>query len=346
MRSLPSVAWRGSVFAGTVTGALAAFLAFSFSAGAAPVVVTSLVGPLQAAAGQGWAKHPDQSAGGSEAFVEGPATPPAGRGSLKMSVAASTDRALIFTVPNPGTGATAPGDEGPIKPVPWAELGGSSYSTYTTATTDTATSVTVLKFVGYQDFNSNNPLLSTGFTTLNFEPSLQGPVNANSWQTWTASGTSTVWQSNATGNFCVQATPCTLTEFAAHYSDGAWGQVQIGLGTFPPGGAAVSSFVDNVTIAEGEARFSYDFDIPAAPSSSPAPTTSAPTTTTPASSTASSPGSSTASSSAFVPGPGATGDSGNTNTPAWLIAASALGVLTLGSVATARRRRARHPHHS
>src|SRR5262245_42812937 len=82
-------------------------------------VITSFVGLLQAAAGQGWAPHPDQTAGGTEQFVTGPAPPPAGTGSLQMTAATTADRALVFTVPNPGTGATPPGSEGPFNPVAW-----------------------------------------------------------------------------------------------------------------------------------------------------------------------------------------------------------------------------------
>ncbi len=342
MRPLTSVAWRSLVFSGTVAGALAVALAFSASAGAAPVVVTSLVTPLQAAAGQGWAKHPDQSAGGSEQFVEGPATPPAGRGSLEMkTTTATTDRALIFTVPNPGSGPVPPGSIAAFIASAWSTLK-ASYSTFTTNSTSTASVVPVLKFVGYQVFNANNPLLSTGFTTLNFSPAEQSPAPApNVWQTWTLGANSTVFQSNTSDDFCTISAPCTLSAFAAHYSGGAWGQVQIGVGSGAPANAV--GYVDNVNFATATKNFSYDFELTAPPSSSAAPTTTAPTTTVSATA------SSTASSSAFVPGPGATGDTGDTNTPVWLIAATALGVLgtlTIGSVATARRRRAHHPNHS
>jgi hypothetical protein len=139
-------------------------------------------------------------------------------------------------------------------------MGGSAYSTYTTATTSVASSVPVLEFVGYQVYNTSNPLLSTGFTTLNFEPSRQGTLTANQWQTRTVSAGSTVWQSNATDSFCIQSFLFTLAQFAAHYPNGAWGQVQLGLGTFAASRAPVSGFVDNVTIAEGATKFGYNFE--------------------------------------------------------------------------------------
>src|SRR6478736_5152730 len=89
----------------------------------------------------------------------------------------------------------------------WGTTSG-SFSTFTANTANPAGSIPALKLVGYQVFNDANPLLSTGFTTLNFEGSNQGSVSANQWQTWTLGPTSTVWQSNsADASFCVQASP-------------------------------------------------------------------------------------------------------------------------------------------
>ena len=249
-----------------LAGALALTVAFAPAASAATVVIDHLVGPAQAAAGNGWAEHPDQE-GGTEEFVKGPATPPAGTGSLQLSVPTGETRALIFTVPN-GLGTA----------VAWGDLAGSGYSTYTENTANPGASVAALKFVGYQDYNTDNPVLSDGFTTLNFEPSNNGTVTANEWQPWTIDEESLVWQSN-TGddNFCVQASPCTLAEFAAHYPQGAWGQVQIGLGVLGSQGGA-TSFVDAVTIAQGATTFGYNFEAVAGPTPTPTSTsTSTPT---------------------------------------------------------------------
>ena len=180
-----------------------------------------------------------------------------------MSVPTGGTRALIFTVPN-GIGTA----------VAWADLAGSGYSTYTENTVNPSGSVAALKFVGYQDYNTDNPLLSDGFTTLNFEPAYNGTVTTNDWQTWTIDEDSLVWQSNSGDNsFCVQASPCTLAEFAAQYPEGAWGQVQIGLGN-----PDMTSFVDDVTIAEGASTFGYDFEAAASPTPTPT-STSTPTST-------------------------------------------------------------------
>ena len=60
-----------------LVGALALTVAFAPAASAATVVIDHLVGPAQAAAGNGLAVHPDQQ-GGTEEFVKAP--PPRLRG--------------------------------------------------------------------------------------------------------------------------------------------------------------------------------------------------------------------------------------------------------------------------
>jgi hypothetical protein len=241
-------------------GCLAAVLVLAVPAAAGGVTITGFVSLAQAAAGNGWAVHPDQTAGGSERFVEGPLTPPSGRGSLELSVAATSDRALVFTVPKPGARAHAPGAPGPFNPTPWGSLTGSSFSTFTANTAAPASSIPVLKFVGYHVFNAANPLQSTGFTTLNFEGSNQGSVTPDQWETWTLGPTSRVWQSNTTGGFCQIAAPCTLTEFVVQYPNGAWGQIQIGLGSGAAAGAV--GYADNVQVPDGTTTFTYDFETP------------------------------------------------------------------------------------
>ena len=223
-------------------------------------VVEPLVPLAQAALGNGWAVHPDQTAGGRERFVEGPATPPSGRGSLEMTVDTTSDRSLIFTVPSPGT----------VTPAPWAGLT-AKYSTFTFDSADG--NLPTLRIVGYHVFPAAGGGAPSGFTTLTFVGGFfaggapNGPHIAGQWQTWTLSPTSTVFQSNTTdAGFCVQAAPCTLAQFAARYSGGAWFQVQLGIGS----GAAAGSlgFVDAVSISQGGTEvLNTDFEIPAASSS-------------------------------------------------------------------------------
>jgi hypothetical protein len=208
----------------------------------------------------GWAPHPDQTAGGTEQFVEGPLTPPAGTGSLEMKVAEATDRAFIFFVPRPTTGATPPGSQGPFLPTPWGDLDGSFFSTFTPDTGSPA-SIPALKFVGYQNFNTSNPLLSTGFTTLNFEGVYQGTVLPNQWQKWTLGPTSLVWQTG--DGICPISAPCPLSDFVAEYPDGAWGQIQLGLGAGP----GKTGNVDDVHVFAGTTEFVFDFEVTAPPES-------------------------------------------------------------------------------
>ena len=252
-----------------VAAAVAAAVVAAVPVGAGAVTITGFVSLLDAAAGNGWAIHPDQAGAASERFVVGPLTPPAGQGSLELTVPTTTDGALVFTVPNPGTGATPPGDVGPFNPTPWGNTSG-SFSTFTANTTSPASSIPVLKLVGYQQFNAANPLLSTGFTTLNFEGSNQpGGVVANQWQTWVLGPTSLVWQSNQTDPFCPIESPCTLAAFAAQYQAGAWGQIQVGLG-LGVGPDAVGN-VDNVQVSDGTTTFTYDFEPLVAPTTPLAP---------------------------------------------------------------------------
>jgi hypothetical protein len=233
------------------------------ASGGGTVTITHLVGLLQAATGEGWAAHPDQTAGATEQFVKGPLTPPIGVGSLAITVDSTAARALIFTVPKPGASLTPPPNIGAITPTPWTHLSG-SFSTFTTSA-DPGPSLPVLKIVGYQQFNDAFPSRSEGFTTLNFEGMKQATAPAaNVWQTWTLGPTSLVWQSNQTADpgFCPQATPCTLAAFAAHYPNGAWGQIQVGLGA---GIGPLTSYVDDVQISDGTSNFTYDFEPPSSP---------------------------------------------------------------------------------
>jgi len=246
---------------------------------ASAAVITSFVSLLDAGRGLGWAPHPEQTAGGTEQFVTGPLTPPAGTGSLQMSVATSTDRALILTVPKPGSGDTPPGSLFPFLATPWGDLNGSFFSTFTTDTAPPGTTtIPGLRFVGYQNFNSNFPLTSTGFTTLNFEGVHQGTVVPNQWQKWTLGLDSLVWQSNESDNgFCPITAPCTLRDFAAHYPDGAWGLIGGGLGSGVP--ANSTGNVDDVHVFAGTTEFVYDFEVTAPPDSTTSTTVASSSTT-------------------------------------------------------------------
>ena len=206
-------------------------------------VVDQLVPTAGADAGNGWAIDPANPGGnGVEQLVEGPGTPPSGRGSLELTTPSTADRAQIHT--NPAG----------LAPSPWSSLVGTSFSTFTFDSVNTGASLPTLRFAGFQNG-------ATGFTTLSFAPSGNGVPAVGQWQAWTLSGTSEVFQSNQTDGFCTLATRCTLDEFIQQYPNGAWGQVQIGLGSGAPAGAR--GFADALSLTHVQTAYSWDFEVPA-----------------------------------------------------------------------------------
>ena len=202
--------------------------------------------------------------------MEGPLTPPAGRGSLEMSAPTGADRALIFTVPKPNSGAPI-GEIAANIAIPWAGTTG-SFSTFTTNAAEPAASIPGLLLVGLQIFNADNPALSSEFTVIHLEGGFQtelSPAPApNVWRTWTLNDQAKVWQSNTQDGFCGVDDPCTFGDFASHYPTGAWGQIQVGMGTgLPPDSMG---YVDNVRVANADDdgfAFESDFEAPAAQAS-------------------------------------------------------------------------------
>jgi hypothetical protein len=230
----------------TVVGVLVVSLAFpGASAVAAPGanLIDALTTTADADAGNGWAIDPaNPGGGGVEQLVEGPATPPSGRGSLQLTTPSIADRAQVYTNP---AGAAASG---------WGSLAGATFSTFTFATSNVGSNLPVMRFAGWQ-------VGTTAFTTVSFGQPGNGTAVTGQWQTWTLSDDSIVSQSNASdAGFCVQASPCTFAEFVARYPTGLWGQVLIGLGSGAAAGA--SGFADAVSVTHGTAAYSFDFEVP------------------------------------------------------------------------------------
>lgn len=230
-----------------------AVLVIMFAAPAHAEVVPSLPGG-------GWSVLPETTAGGAAVVVNGPGQPPAGTGSLRLSVAASEDRALVGT------------ELGELQVRPWSGLS-ASFSTFV-ASGDPESFTPTLRFAGFQVITPTPSL----FTTLSFEPKRNGVVVAGQWQPWTLGPASVVWQSNATDGFCLQSAPCAFADFVARYPDGAWGQAQLGLGSGVAGPA--NGYADAVTITDRTTVQFTDFDAPPPvsppPSSSPSPEPSQP----------------------------------------------------------------------
>jgi hypothetical protein len=258
-----------------LTAVLAAvLLVWGSPLGAGAAVIESLLDdPLEAARGLGWAVHPDQDGNGTERFVEGPLTPPSGRGSLEMSAPTGADRALIFTVPKPSTGVPI-GEIAESIAIPWEATTG-SFSTFTTNAAEPAASIPGLLLVGFQHFDpTTTPPTLEEFTVVHLEGGFQtalSPAPApNVWRTWTLNDQAVVWQSNTQDGFCGVDAPCTFGEFASTYDTGAWGQIQLGMGTGLP--ANSTGYVDNVVVSNpapsnGLPTFVADFEAPAAQAS-------------------------------------------------------------------------------
>jgi hypothetical protein len=224
--------------------AISAVAALSLLVGAGAV----LAAEVDTLPGEGWAVSPDQTSGGSARLVEGPATPPAGRGSLELGVDAQSDRALVV---NPVDSIPLVSPDRVI-----AALSG-SWATYVpTGTTEFA--APVLRIAGFLV-----PAAPMGtFTTLSVEPYRQGTVADGTWQTWTLGPASVVWQTNTVDGFCVQSSPCTFAQFAAQYPAAAWFTLQLGIGSGVPG--PVVGYADDVDLTAGTSSLVYDFEIPAA----------------------------------------------------------------------------------
>jgi LPXTG-motif cell wall-anchored protein len=241
--TVPRAGWRALALT-AMTVVLASALASMLIATAADAaVVTTLPGGT-------WSVLPDTTAGGTAAIVTGPGTPPAGTGSLRLTVASTADRALVGS------------DLGVSTARPWAGLA-ASFATYVPDGGSKFFAPT-LRFAGFQVI-APTPLR---FTTLNVEVYRNGTVKPGQWQKWSVGPTTTVWQSNASDGFCTQSTPCTLAEFAQQYPAGAWGQAQLGIGSGVPGPA--TGYVDAVTIKDGAKAFFTDFD-PKSVTPSPSP---------------------------------------------------------------------------
>jgi LPXTG-motif cell wall-anchored protein len=226
---------------------LSSVLATALLAGAADATVVSTL------PGGTWSVLPSSTSGGTIAVVSGPGTPPAGTGSLRLTVDSAADRAIIGS------------DLGELTARSWADLT-ASFSTYVPAGS-TPSAAPSLRFAGFQELVP----AATGFTTLSVEATRNGTVTPGQWQKWTLGPTTIVWQSNATdGGFCIQSAPCTFAQFVARYPTGGWGEAQLGLGSGVPG--PESGYVDAVTISDGPQSSFTDFDPPASPTPTPTPT--------------------------------------------------------------------------
>jgi hypothetical protein len=169
-------------------------------------------------------------------FVTGPATPPAGTGSLQLSTALGSEKVTLFNFDHVGTAL--------------ADVEDIAYSTYRQE--GQAQQVAALNL--QIDYNG---AAAGGFSTLVFEPVYntdQGPVVDDTWQSWDADGSGRWWSTRAINGTC--AFDC-FTEWddivAANPDATIVGGVGVNQGSGNPG---LISNVDAFTFND----ITYDFE--------------------------------------------------------------------------------------
>jgi hypothetical protein len=187
--------------------------------------------------GAGWIQAPDNTTGRAAVIVPSPV---AGLGteSVQLAMTASSD---FVGIGRPLLG-------------PLSDLSGASWMTFVTGASGTiASEAASLRFGMYRLGGLSE------FTTMAVSRPNNGTVNAGVWQTTTLTETSLVWQTNATGNFCLIASPCTFAAFKAMYPNAALFLLQVAIGTSVP---PATSYVDGVSLTRGGVTESWDFELP------------------------------------------------------------------------------------
>lgn len=219
---------------GATAGVALAILALALPSFVAAANVT-----VNAIPGGGWIQGPDNSAGRTAVIATSPVAG-LGTSSLKLTTTANTD----FV----GVGRQVLG--------PLSGLTGGSWMTLVPGTTGTpAAEAASLRFGMYRLGGTNE------FTTMSVEASNNGTVTAGTWQTWTLSDNTMVWQTTAdTPAFCPITTPCTYAAFKTNYPNAVLLGLQVAIGTGVP---AVTSYTDGVTLTEGETSDTWNFELAA-----------------------------------------------------------------------------------
>lgn len=172
-------------------------------------------------------------------FVDGPATPPAGSGSLQLTTATGTEKVFLFNYEHVGTKL--------------ADVDDITYSTFRANGDQKQVSALNLQI----DFNGAG---QGGFSTLVFEPIYntdQGLLVSGKWQDWVADATGIWWSTQPINGQCSGATDAcdkTWAEIVANNPDATIvGGVGVNQGSGNPG---LTSSVDAFTFDET----TYDFE--------------------------------------------------------------------------------------
>jgi hypothetical protein len=182
-------------------------------------------------------------------FRNGPATPPLGTGSFETTTPTGGDKVFLFNYDHVGTQLGAINQIG--------------YSTY--QTTPNPAELRQLPAINIQ-IDINGGAFNPGdFATLVFEPvynTAQGPIQANTWQTWDAysGGTARWWGTGAVGAAGCDATEplCSWSDIRALFPNATiLGGFGINQGSGNPGLTASS---DALSIGYGSFCITYDFE--------------------------------------------------------------------------------------
>ena len=173
-------------------------------------------------------------------FINGPTTPPAGDGSLKLSTTTGSEKVFAFNFDHIGKELSS--------------IDAITYSTYRSA--GDAQQVAALNLV----VDYNGPSIEGGFTTLVFEPVYntdQGAVVSGEWQDWAANGSGVWWSTRAIDGQCAGATAAcdkTWDEIVANNPDAT---ILGGVGVNQGGGnSGLTTAVDAFTFDD----VTYDFE--------------------------------------------------------------------------------------
>ena len=191
-----------------MSGTISSRRPWSVLAGAAAVAVvavSALLAPAQAAPGTTqkvteanvkrqledtpptgpWVLYTRPASPGIGSFVNGPATPPLGTGSLQLQTTSGSDKVWLFNYDHVGTRL--------------ADIANIGYSTYRQAGQDQQVAAMNL------EIDYNGPNVAGGFTTLVFEPvynTSQGGVVDGQWQSWTGTGSGVWWSTRDIPGVC------------------------------------------------------------------------------------------------------------------------------------------------
>lgn len=188
----------------------------------------------------------------SYSFVEGPATPPTGLGSLRMTVD-STAGIMYATQKYQG--------------VRLADLESLSYATYVTS----GSGFTAIAFqINYDPDLSDTSSPKPWYGRLVYEPYRNGTVNTGAWQTWDMLNSgSAVWWASANSaspvdDVCGQSSPCTLSTILTNWPNIGIRSDSSSAILFKAGGGWSGGFdgnVDNLVVKRtGQEVDIYDFE--------------------------------------------------------------------------------------